>query len=85
MFEVDGERNDFHGAAAVALVEALARDLGDVKFYRLVEPVDGVIHARQFCDKFSIIRHQRGDGLPQHRFDDVAHAQSLPGRAGKRN
>src|SRR5271163_5000629 len=39
MFEVDSEGHDLHGAAALALVETVARELGDVELDRVVQAV----------------------------------------------
>ena len=44
MLEIDGERHDLHGAASLALVEAVARELGDIKLDGFVEPIDDIVH-----------------------------------------
>ena len=49
VLEVDGEGDDLHGAVALALVEAAARQLGHVELDGLVELVDDVVHARDFA------------------------------------
>ena len=84
MLEIDGERHDLHGAAALALVERVARELGDVELDRLVEPVDDIVQARHVAGELAVVGHQRGHDLAQHGLDGVAHAQRLARGIGER-
>ena len=67
-----------------ALVEAAARELGDVELDRLVEPIDGVVHLRHLIDQRPVVGHHRRHHLAQHGFDEIAHAQGFARGVGKR-
>src|SRR5436190_10098085 len=77
MLKIDGKRNDLEGTAAVLIVEALPRDLGDEQLDRFIKPINGVVGSGDRRDQLSVTRHQRGDGATQHRFHNVAHVQRL--------
>jgi hypothetical protein len=51
--------NDFHGAATLGVVEAAARELGDIELDRLVQPVDGIVHPRDLGDDRAIVRRHQ--------------------------
>ena len=86
VLQVDGEGDDLHGPVALALVEAAARQLGDVELDGLVELVDHVVHARHLAHQRPVVGHQRFHDLPQHDLDRISHAQGLAGgvRQGQR-
>jgi hypothetical protein len=77
VLQVDREGDDLHGAAALAVIKAAARKLGDVKLDRFVQPIDGVVHPRDLEHARAIVRHERGHDFSKHHFDGVAHSQGL--------
>src|ERR1700722_483120 len=58
MFEVDGEGDYLHGASRIAIIKAFAGHFGDVKFYRFVQSIDDVVHARDFGRELAVVAHQ---------------------------
>ena len=62
-----------------------AGHLGDVEFYRLVQPVDRIVHARHLGDGSSVVGHQRRHALAQHGLGEVSHVQHFACRAGERH
>src|ERR1700739_3057970 len=48
VFEVDGKGDDFGGAAAIAIVQAAAGNLGNIEFDHLVQSIDDVVHSWNF-------------------------------------
>ena len=84
VLEIDGERHDLHGAMALALVEAVAGELGDVELDRFVERVDDVVAPRHVAGELAVVGHQRGHDVAQHGLDRVAHAQRLARGIGER-
>src|ERR1700756_5616182 len=55
MFEVDGESDYLHGASTIPIIKALAGHFSDVEFYRFVQPIDNVVHARDFGRELAVI------------------------------
>jgi hypothetical protein len=45
VFQIDRERDDFHGAPAPTFVQAATCELGDIELNRLVKMVDDIVHA----------------------------------------
>src|SRR5205823_13487715 len=79
VLQVDAEGDNLHGPVALALVEAAARQLGDVELDRLIELVDHVVYARDLAGEGPVVGHKGAHDLAQHDLDMVAHAQGLAG------
>ena len=77
MFEVDGERDDFHRPLPLALVETATGEFRDIELDRLVKAVDAVVHLRDLVDQRTIVGHYRRHHLAQHDLDVIAHMQRL--------
>ena len=55
VLEIDREGNDFHCAIAVAIIQAVAGHSRDVELHRLIEAVDGVVHAADLGNELAVI------------------------------
>ncbi len=82
LLEVDRERHDVGPAAALALVQRLARDLRQVELHRRVEVVDDVVLLAQALGQRAVVGLQHGEHAGQHVLDDVADADRLARRIG---
>src|ERR1700730_1172425 len=82
MLEIDGEGDYLHGASPIPIVKAFAGYFGDVEFYRLVQSIDDVVHARDFGRELAVVAHQCRHRLSQHALDDITHVQCLARGAG---
>ena len=85
MFEVDGERDDLHGAPPILIVEALAGHSGYIELDRLIQAINDVVHARDLGNEPAVVGHQRRHRLSQHVLDDITQVQRFPGCAGQRD
>jgi hypothetical protein len=84
VLEVDGEGHDLGPAAALALVQRLAADLRQVQLDRGVQLVHHVVHALHLARELAVVRAHRLEHPAEHPLHDVADAQRLARRVGKR-
>lgn len=80
VFQVDREGDDLHRPRALALIKAAAGELGHVKLDRFIQPINRVVHARNFRNQRTICGRQSFHDLAKHGLDDIAHVQGRPRR-----
>src|SRR5438034_958188 len=65
----DRELDDLRPAAAVALVELLAADLGEIELHRRIEPVDIVVEADDLAYLRAVVGANHLEHAVQHLLD----------------
>lgn len=80
MFKVDGKRQDFHRSLGFAFVKIAPCQFRQIKLHCFIERVNDIVHACDPDRQRTIIRHQRGHDLFEHRFDSIPHMKRFTRR-----